>query len=88
MQDKRTNKLKLSLLEDSTLPQNIREECEEVSGLYEFLSGKSPQEIEVDEGTLKFKVVHIRKERWYSLDLQDQQAPEMMEEEGHSSSEV
>lgn len=65
--DKRTNKTKVKLLEDSSLPQNIREECEEVSHLYEFLSQKSPQEIEVDEHSFKFRVVHIKKERWYCL---------------------
>ncbi len=43
-----------------------------MSDLYDFLEGKLPSEMQVDGNSLKFKIVRIKKERWYSLDIQEE----------------
>jgi hypothetical protein len=78
--DRRNNRTSSSLYYDSTLPDSVKEECEAVADLFDYLQDKPPQEMQVEGNSLRFKVVRIKKERWYSLDIQPVEVAPIEEE--------
>ena len=58
----------------------MKEECEKVKDLFDFLSTQKDTDIEVNGYDFRFKIVRIKKERWYNLNLSNMSPlPEALE---------
>lgn len=73
--DHRDGSVREGLYCDCSLPEEVKEECDSVGDLFEYLESKPVGDLQVNEEGIKFKVVRIKKERWYSLSLQTSENP-------------